>query len=490
MKIFFVAPEVAPFTSVGGLGEVVGSLPKYLKNLGHDVRVVCPAYGCIKNREGWVPLPAPLEVWIGHEKRLARVWETKIPGSDVTAYFIEYNFYFGRPEVYDSPWGAFQDNDHRFVFFTRAAIDLCNYLDWMPDAFHCHDWTSALLPVYLNTHDKGQRVAQAATVLSLHNVQFQGTFYSGLVEWAHLPRAEVFHSDNLESMGGINMLKGGIYNATKVVAVSPTYAKEIQTREGGFGLGDVLRYRLSDLSGIANGIDTQVWDPTGDKDIPACYNADDFSGKAFCKRELQRTFGLIADPAAPIFGMESRLVHQKGLDLVLSLLPRLMTQTRIQIVIQGTGEQALQRALSAMAEKYPGRMGVRIGYNLAGAKLIYAGSDALMMPSRFEPCGLSQMHAMRYGTLPVARATGGLLDTIIPCDPKTGEGTGFLFKEPTADALEDAIQNACRIYYDEPKTWQRLQRQAMAQDFNWTPSAKKYEAVYAAAVEKRTSQKR
>lgn len=490
MKIFFVSPEVAPFTTVGGLGEVVGALPKYLKNLGHDVRVVCPAYGSIKNKEGWVPLPAPLEVWVGHEKRLARVWQGKIPGSEVPVYFIEYDLYFGRPEVYDSPWGAFQDNDHRFVFFTRAAIDLCNYLNWMPEVFHCHDWTTGLLPVYLNTRDKGTAVAQAATVLTVHNVQFQGTFYSGLVEWAHLPRSEVFHSDNLESMGGVNMLKGGIYNATKVVAVSATYAKEIQTKEGGFGLADVLRYKSADVSGILNGIDTQVWDPGVDKKIPASFGVEDLSGKAFCKRELQKSFGLLADSGAPIFAIASRLVYQKGIEMLISILPRLMSQTRLQLVVLGAGEQVLQRALSAMAEKYIGRMGVRIAMDADSMKLICAGADVLLMPSRWEPCGLAQMCAMRYGTLPVARATGGLLDTIVPYDEKTGEGTGFLFQEPTAGALENAIHAACKLYYDEPKIWQRLQRQAMARDFGWTAPAKKYEEVYKAAVAQRTAKPR
>ncbi len=488
MNIFFVTPEVHPIVKVGGLGDVVGALPKYLKKLGHDVRVICPAYGCIKNRENWIGYDIPLEVWIGHEKRLCKVWESRLPNSDVPIYFIEYNIFFGRPEVYDSPWGACQDNDHRFSFFTRAAIDLCNYLKWYPDVFHCHDWTTGLLPVFLNTRDRGSRVAQAASVVTIHNLEFQGIFYSGLVEWAHLNRRDVFNSDNLECVGGINMLKGGLYNATKVTTVSPTYAEEVKRPEFGFGLDSVLRYKAGDMVGILNGIDTTDWNPATDPHIAANFTPEDLSGKATCKRELQKLFGLEENPNIPLFGVIARLTGQKGLDLLNTIIPRIMDQMKVQIVLLGTGEHGLQWGFSHHAGAYPGRVGVYIGFDPKRARAIYAGADAFIMPSRTEPCGLTQMYTMRYGGLPIVRTTGGLADTVDQYDELTGTGTGFRFDQPTADGLYYTIGWACSTWYDRPKHWRAMQQQAFkkAASFDWADSAKRYEELYQWAVAQRT----
>jgi starch synthase len=491
MRIFFVAPEVDPIVKVGGLGDVVGALPKYLKRMGHDVRVICPAYGSIKDRKDWKGHEAPLEVWVGHEKRLCKVWESRLPDSEVPIYFIEYNLFFGRPEVYDSPWGACSDNDHRFVFFTRAAINLCNYLQWIPEVFHCHDWTTGLLPVYLNTHDRGTAVASAATVMTIHNLQHQGTYYSGLVDWAHLSRKDVFRSDNIESVGGVNMLKGGLYNATKITTVSPTYAQEIRTPAGGCGLDSVLRYKGADLVGILNGIDTQVWNPATDKQLPANFTPDDLTGKAVCKRELQRAFGLKEDASVPIFGVVARLTHQKGLDLLGHIIPRLMAEMKVQVVLLGTGEQNLQGTFSHYAQQYAGRIGCFIGFDNTRAKLVYGGSDAFLIPSRFEPCGLTQMYSMRYGALPLARATGGLVDTITQYNEADSSGDGFLFAEASANALYYTIGWACSTWYDRPEHWQKLQQNAMATAarYDWQSSAQKYEELYAWAIKARSSGK-
>lgn len=487
MNIFFVASEVYPIVKTGGLADVVGALPKYLRKLGHDVRLVCPAYGCIKDREGWVGHDEPMEVWVGHQKRLCKVWESRLPDTDIPIYFIEYNLFFGRQDIYDSPWGACQDNDHRFTFFTRSAINICNYLDWFPDVFHCHDWQTALLPVYLNTHDKDTRVGQAASVMTIHNLQFQGMYYSGLVEWAHLNRSDVFRCDNLESMGGINMLKGGLYNATKISTVSPTYSEEIKSPVEGCGLDSVLRYKAADMVGILNGMDMDVWNPETDGSIPAQYSPKDLSGKATCKEELQKLFGLEVNPNIPLFGVVARLSHQKGLDLLNTIIPRLMTEMNIQIVILGTGEQGLQWAFSDHAEKYPGKIGVYIGFDANRAKLIQAGTDAFLIPSRFEPCGLTQMYAMRYGTLPLARSTGGLKDTIDQYDEADASGTGFLFEKATPEALYYTIGWACSTWYDRPEHWKKLQQNAFnkAVEFNWEASAKKYEQLYQWAVDHR-----
>lgn len=491
MNIFFVTPEVDPIVKVGGLSDVAGALPRYLKKLGHDVRVICPAYGCIRDRSDWVGHPAPLEVWVGHEKRLCKVWESRLPGSDVPVYFIEYNLFFGRPEVYNSPWGAFQDNDHRYVFFTRAAINLCNYLNWYPDVFHCQDWTTGLLPVYLNTHDRGTRVAQAATVMTVHNLQFQGTFYSGLVEWAHLKRSEVFHADNLEAMGCVNMLKGGLYNATKITTVSPTYAEEIRQPGGGCGLEELMAFKGGDMFPILNGIDTKEWDPATEKILPGNFSAQNLSGKAACKAELQKMFGLKVDPKVPVFGFFSRHTHQKGIDLICEVVDRVMAQMQVQIVFLGKGQAEYQDMARQCAQRHPGRVATHIGDDLLRMKLLYSGSDCLLLPSRFEPCGLAQMYAMRYGTLPLVRATGGLKDTVSQYNEQTGEGTGFMFEEASHNALYYTIGWACSTWYDRPHHWQQLQKNAMkrAETFDWSTSAKQYEQLYMWAVEQRTGVK-
>ena len=487
MNIFFVTPEVDPIVKVGGLSDVAGALPKYLKKLGHDVRVICPAYGCIKNREGWVGYEIPLEVWVGHEKRLCKVWESRLPGSDVPIYYIEYNLFFGRPEVYNSPWGGFQDNDHSYVFFTRAAINLCNYLKWYPDVFHCQDWTTGLLPIYLNTTDRGTRVAQAATVMTVHNLQFQGSFYPGLVEWAHLKREEVFHPDNLESLGHVNMLKGGLYNSTKITTVSPSYAEEIKQPGGGCGLEDVLRFKGADLYPILNGIDTSTYNPETETILPANFSRHDLSGKAVCKRELQKMFGLEVNDKVPVFGFFARMTHQKGIDLLASIVDRVMAEMKVQIVFLGKGQSEYQEMVQACAQRHPGRVATHIGDDLKRFKLLYSGSDCLVMPSRFEPCGLAQMYAMRYGTLPLVRATGGLKDTVHQYNERTGEGTGFMFQEDSAHALYYTLGWACSTWYDRPEHWKRLQVQAMnhSDSFCWSTSAKKYEQLYHWAIEHR-----
>lgn len=491
MNIFFVTPEVDPIVKVGGLSDVAGALPKYLKKLGHDVRVICPAYGCIKDRSNWIGYDAPLEVWVGHERRLCKVWESRLPGSDVPVYYIEYNLFFGRQEVYNSPWGGFQDNDHRYVFFTRAAINLCNYLKWYPDVFHCQDWTTGLLPVYLNTHDRGTRVAQAATVMTVHNLQFQGTFYPGLVEWAHLKREEVFHAGSLEACGNVNMLKGGLYHATKVSTVSPTYAEEIKQPGGGAGLEDVLRFKGGDMFPILNGIDTSAYNPETEKILPANFSYRDLSGKAVCKRELQKIMGLQVNDQVPVFSFFARHTHQKGIDMLTSIVDRIMSQMNVQIAFLGKGQAEYQEMALECARRYPGRVATHIGDDLQRLKLIYSGSDCLLLPSRFEPCGLAQMYAMRYGTLPLVRATGGLKDTVNQYNEHTGEGTGFMFDEASPEALYYTIGWACSTWYDRPSHWRQMQVSAMkhSDSFCWSTSARKYEQLYQWAIEQRTGKK-
>jgi starch synthase len=486
MKILFVTPELAPFVKVGGLADVVGALPKVFAEQGHEVRIVCPFYGSIRADDTFTPYQDPLAVQVGKENKFARVWETKLPGSKATVYFLEHNQYFHRHEIYTGPWGSHSDNDERFIFLTRASLDLCYYLNWFPDVIHAHDWPTALLPIMLNTTDRNGPLGGTASVLTIHNLEHQGVFPPHALEFAHLP-GWVFRPDGLESLGWVNSLKGGIFHANKITTVSPHYAREIQQPIGGCGLDDVLRFKSGDLLGILNGIDHSVWNPATDPLLPAHYSADDLSGKAVCKQLLQKEFQLDVDPTIPIFGVISRLAHQKGLDLLETILPGVFANMRVQVVVLGAGEDRLQWAYGEMPSRYPGRCGSYIGFNNRLAHLIEAGSDFFLMPSRFEPCGLNQLYSMAYGTPPLVRATGGLVDSVTQYVEGGNSGTGFIFDEPTAHALYFTIGWACATYYDRPEELLALRRRGMQQDFSWEKSAAIYLNVYDWAIQARRS---
>jgi starch synthase len=481
MRILMVTPEVTPVVKVGGLADVVGSLAKVLHQMGHDVRIVLPRYRNLKGLQEPQPGLQPLVVHMGEATAYARVWHTTLPDSEVPLYCIEHNAFFDSESVYTGPSGNDVDNGYRFAFFNRAAIDLCAYLQWTPDVFHLHDWPTALLPVYLNTTLAEDSISQCATLLTLHNMQHQGFCPHAVLRYAGLPES-TFRSDCLESYGNLNLLKGGIYNATKITTVSPTYAREIQSSPGGCGLDPLLRFRAGDLIGILNGIDTTEWDPQSDSLIPATFSATELSGKAICKRALQSHFHLAETDGIPLFGVVSRLVDQKGLDLLAAILPRLLDSMAIQIALIGTGDPLLENTFARLAERFPGKLGVFLGFDNRLAHTLVAGSDFLIMPSRFEPCGLSQIYAMRYGTLPVVRDTGGLHDTVESFHEASRSGTGFVFRDATASGLYDTIGWACATYYDSPEALQQLQQNAMSQDFSWDRSAATYENVYQWAI--------
>jgi len=485
LKILFVTPEVEPFVKVGGLADMVGALPKELAQLGHDVRIVCPAYGSIKRTGEWRVREAPLGVDVGPATQWARTWETRLPGTVVPAYFLEHHGHFARPEVYTGPWGAHQDNDLRFAFLCRGALALCQQLDWIPDVIHGHDWTTGLLPVMLNTTLRATPLGRTATVYTIHNLEHQGYSPSRVVEFARLPPGE-FQRDGLDSGGMVNLMKAGLYHSTKLTTVSPTYAKEIVTPDGGFGLDAVLRFRAGDLVGIVNGIDDESWDPARDRALPANYAAADLHGKALCKAALQRHFHLDENPVVPLFGVVSRLASQKGLDLLAEALPAVLERMEIQLVLLGSGDVRLENTFSWAAQAYRGRCGAQIGFDGKLARLIQGGSDFFIMPSRSEPCGLTQMYAMRYGTLPIVRATGGLVDTVQNFEEGQPRGTGFVFHAATAGALVDTLGWACATYYDRPQEFAGLQQRAMAQDFSWRHNAGQYVDLYRWAVEQRT----
>jgi starch synthase len=488
MKILMVASEIAPFVKVGGLADVVGALPKYLARDGHKVRLVCPLYGGIEKRADWIPYNIPLSVPLAGIPQQCRIWEARLPGAEVEVYFIEYNEFFVRPEIYSGPWGEHQDNDQRFYFLSRAALNLCYYLGWIPDVIHCHDWMTALIPILLNTTDRDEPLGGTATVLTIHNLQHQGIFGTDVVKVAELPR-DIVRPDGFGDGAGVNFLKGGIFHATKISTVSPSYAREIQTEDHGCGLHAALKFRGADLIGVLNGIDADVWNPANDRFLPATYDRRRLAtGKPLCKRALQKTFSLPESAEVPLFGVVSRLYEQKGLDLLDGILPKVMAEMDVQFVILGSGDKQLENQFSKFAAEFPDRVGVRIGFDDRLAHMIFAGSDFFVMPSRFEPCGLSQMYAMAYGTPPIVRATGGLIDTVEPYVEGAGQGTGtgFVFQLPSPDGLYYALGWACSTWYDRPEEYRKLQHNGMGKDFSWQASTALYADVYHWAVEDRT----
>jgi starch synthase len=482
LRVLFVSAEVTPFARTGGLGDVNGALPPVLAAQGHDVRVVMPLYQTIRD-QGW-PLTqtvADLQVPLVFGVRQAQVWQTALngqPGKEPEApvYFIEQDEYFARPGLYGTEAGDYPDNAFRFTFFCRAALALAERLQWFPHIFHCHDWHTGLVPAYLRfLPGLDSRIATANSVFTIHNLAYQGWFPAWTFGISGLPLF-LFQPGGVEFLGGVNFMKTGIVYADRITAVSPTYAEEICTPELGFGLDGILRQRRDALVGILNGADYQAWNPETDSALSAPYDATDLSGKETCKSALLREYGLPEELSVPLVGMVSRLVAQKGVDLVVSALERLLT-LNIRLVILGAGEPQYEQQLTAFAQRYPERLGVRLAFDEPLSHRIQAGSDCFLMPSRYEPCGLTQLYSLRYGTIPIVRATGGLRDTVQPFDPATGVGTGFVFTEPNPEALLEAVRAAVAVF-DDKQNWRQLQRNAMAQDFSWKRSASRYVELY------------
>lgn len=485
-KIFITASEVVPFAKTGGLADVVGALPQYLKKLGHDVRVVMPRYYAIdKEKYGLKLVPGALGVPVGI---LGEVWcgvyEGTIPGTDVPIYFIEHEQYFGRANLYNDDAGqGYMDNDNRFVFFSKACLQLCKKINFYPDVIHANDWQTAVIPVFLNTAYRHDPLGSSASVLTIHNMQHQGSFYEGLMDVLGIGW-EYYNYLNLEFNNQVNILKGGILHSTKLTTVSDGYAREIQGAEHGWGLEGVIRERAGDLYGILNGCDYTEWNPETDKHIIKNFSENDLSGKLECKRDLQKSFGLPARDDVPVFGIVSRLVRQKGVDILAEALYRLLDYDA-QFVILGTGEVWSHFYFGGAPRFFPDKIGVYIGFDNMLAHKIEAGSDFFLMPSRFEPCGLNQMYSMRYGTLPIVRATGGLNDTVENYNEETGEGTGFKFSDLTADAIYNTVGWATYTYYHRKDAMKKLVKKAMQQRFTWEDAARKYEDVYYHAVRRR-----
>jgi starch synthase len=474
MNILFAASEVAPFAKTGGLADVAGSLPQALARLGHDVRVMLPRYQRVTpGRFGLHHVAAfyiPLASW----RERCDVFEGRLGGL-VTVYCIGKDIYFDRPELYGTQHGDYRDNAERFSFFSRAVPELCRAAGFAPDIIHCNDWQTGLVPLYLKKfygHDPLLRGAR--TVFTIHNLGYQGVFGHRDLRLTGLGE-EDFTPAGVEFWGNINFLKAGIQFADTVTTVSRTYSRDIQTPEGGHGLDGVLRNRSADLYGILNGVDYDDWDPARDPAIAMPYDAKRLAGKDLCRRALRRELA-IPETQAPLIGMVTRLSDQKGLDILMDALPGIIA-LGAPVVILGTGDERYHRRLSDLALSYPAQLRVLLTFNDDLARRIYAGSDLFLMPSRYEPCGLGQMHALRYGSVPVVRRTGGLADTVVDHDPKTGQGTGFLFEDYAPGALLSCVQRAVGVFR-RSAAWKRIMRSGMQADFSWTRSAEEYMAVY------------
>ena len=479
MKVLVAASEVAPFAKTGGLADVAGSLPRALAGLGHEVRVVLPRYRHVDPQRFGLRHVATFFVPLASWKERCDILEGSL-GPGVTAWFIQKDIYYDRPELYRTPFGDYHDNAERFIFFSRTIPELCRTLGFAPDIVHCNDWQTGLVPLYLKKFYSADPVLRSArSVFTIHNLGYQGIFWQGDFRLTGLG-AEDFTADGVEFWGNMNFLKTGIRFADAITTVSSTYSREVRTPEGGHGLDGVLRKRAADLYGIVNGIDTVEWDPARDPAIAATYSATNPSGKARCRTALRGELGLAETPE-PLIGMVTRLTDQKGLDILMDALPAVLA-AGVQLVIQGSGDEHYHRLLDDAGRAHRDRMRVLLRYDDALAHRIYAGADMFLMPSRYEPCGLGQMLALRYGTVPVVRRTGGLADTVVDHHGST-TGTGFLFDEYTGGALAACVRRAVAAYRD-PARWRRIVRAGMRADFSWTHSAREYEKVYRKVLSK------
>lgn len=485
MKVLFVASECAPYAKCGGLGDVVASLPKALRRLGVDARVAIPLYASISRAKfGLQEEPPCLVNCGGGEVNGCGVWGGVADGG-VPVWFIEHNRFFARNGIYDDNGAEFGDNAFRFGLLCLAAAQICRDRDWIPDVVHVHDWPTAGMPAMLDAWRKaGTPLGRAASVLTIHNQAYQGYYHPSALGYMGLG-PEYFTADGLEAWGKINLLKGGINFADAITTVSPTYAKEILGEPGGNGLSGYLQKRGEDFEGVLNGADYDVWNPESDRKIPAAFRAESLIGKGLCKQELQTQMGLAQDPSAPLFGIVSRLAAQKGTGLMREALPRALDGMNMQLAVLGSGAGADENFFRWLARTYPGRVAAEIGYSDELSHRIQAGSDFFLMPSLFEPCGLSQLYAMRYGSLPVVHATGGLEDTIAQYNQGEGTGTGFKFYAPDAKTFFDAIGWAVDTWFERPSHVTMMREQAMKVRFDWETSAKRYVEIYARARAKR-----
>jgi starch synthase len=472
-KILFVTSEAHPLIKTGGLADVSGSLPKALADLSQDVRLIIPKYQALKT-SGDVRYLCSLRV----DNKNVKILETQMPDSSVPVWLVDYPGYFnypGNPYVDEmgEPWS---NNAERFALFCRTVVEVAMdriHQDWKPDVVHCNDWQTGLIPAFLSLeYDK------PATVFTIHNMAYQGLFPGSTAAAINLP-GQLMHPLGLEFHSMLSFIKGGLVYSDFITTVSPTYALEIQSAEFGYGLEGLLDHRKEFLGGIINGIDMDQWNPETDPYISRNFNAASLKTKSVNKTELQTQMGLPLSPRLPLFGLIGRLVEQKGIDLIIDSLNEMLAMP-LQVVLLGSGDKGFEKQLSDLAQTYPDKLALNIGYNEALAHQIEAGADIFLMPSRFEPCGLNQMYSQRYGTVPIVRKTGGLADTVIDALPETianDTATGIIFNDATAGSFLESVKRAL-ILFSHPTLWQKIQLSGMKKDFSWQQSAQHYLALY------------
>ena len=482
MKILLVTSEAVPFAKTGGLADVAGALPVELANLGHEPIVIMPAYRAAKNgstrlEDTGITFTVP----IGSKTLHGRFLKSTLPNSDVPVYLVENDEYFDRPQLYTEGGQDYADNCERFTFFCRAVMEAIHLFDWQLDVVHLNDWQTGLVGAYFKTEYRGVPGYEKPIILfTIHNLAYQGQFWhwdmlvTGL-DWKY------FNWQQMEFYGKLNLMKTGLVFADAINTVSPKYAEEIQSAPLGCGLEGVLTQRRDVLSGIINGVDYREWNPAIDPFLPCKYDDKTFhEGKAACKAALQQEFNLPIEPGVPLLGFVGRLAEQKGIDLVASVMQDWVKSNDAQWILLGTGEPKYQTLLADLAKRYPDKVGLKLAFSNELAHRIEAGADMFLMPSRYEPCGLNQLYSLKYGTLPIVRATGGLVDTICGTTEETieaGCATGFTFRDYSPLALADAISLACSAY-QTPRIWQQLIVTAMQQDWSWSRSASEYVSLY------------
>ena len=485
MHIAFAASECVPFSKTGGLADVVGALPRALAALGHQVSVYVPRYRQTKLAD---PQTVVRSITIPFDDKY-RFCSVVTAGSSagVKFYFVDYPQYFDREALYGSPAGDYPDNAERFALFSRAVLEASKVLG-VPNVFHCHDWQSALVPIMLRTlYAEDPAFREVATVFTIHNMGYQGLFPPDTLPLLMLPW-ELLTISNMEFFGQVNFLKGALVLSDFITTVSKKYSQEIQTTEYGFGLDGVLRDRAATVTGILNGVDYDESSPQTDKFTVAKYSPQDLSGKLKCKQDLLHAFGVAnadANSKVPVIGIVSRFAAQKGFDLIAQIMDRLALEEMI-VVALGAGDKPYEEMFLRFNKQFPNKIAVKVAYDNAIAHKIEAGADMFLIPSRYEPCGLNQIYSLKYGTVPIVRATGGLDDTIEPWDARTGRGTGFKFSDYTGEALLATVKQALLAYRDS-SSWQMLMRNGMSLDFSWGASAREYGKIYERARQVRAS---
>ena len=472
-----VAAEVAPFAKTGGLGDFTSALCRYLALAGHDVRLFFPAYGSIDREKygiGKVAFLDSIPVFMEERRFDFDGLYTTLPRADHQVYLIDCPELYGGPEIYTGR----PDEPVRFALLCRAAVESCQRMGWSPQIFHCNDWHTALLPVYLHaTYRWDELVSQAKTLLTIHNIGYQGVFGASTLHAVGLEEASAMFSREDLELDRVNFLKTGIAHSDALTTVSPNHAREIQTEAFGMGLDSLMRLRSARLTGILNGVDYQEWDPSSDPLIPFHYSKDDIRGKARNKRRLLNEVGLPFRAGTPLIGMVSRLVQQKGIDLLPEVLPGVLDRYQVQFVVLGSGEERFREFFQWLSDRFADQVFFYHGFNNELAHQIEAASDIYLMPSLYEPCGLNQMYSLRYGAVPIVRRTGGLADSVQPWNSETREGTGFVFEHFSPDGLLWSIEQALDLYQNR-RRWRRLVRNGMSRDFSWRRQVSEYIELY------------